>query len=373
MKILVTHVPAGSGHEKAAEAVCAALRKKDPAAQTQLLNGLDGMSPWYQWSFTQGYLDMIHRYPHLWGLCYHALDLKGLAWAAYKLHRLSNASHGKVLESILERERPDVVIGTHFFPMEVAAYLKAKGRLKARLITAITDLLPHSVWISPGIDHYAVGAEVTRQSLLERGVPEKNIRVTGIPIHPKFAHQADRAELARKLGLDPKLWTVLICSGGFGTGPVDRLVELLGRVPGPIQILVVTGKNSALRRRLETARDRLSRASHRMVVYGFVDNMEELMDVSDLMVTKPGGLSCAEAMAKGLPLLLESPIPGQEARNARVLEREGIALLARRLEEIPQRIAHLRRHPEQLQAMADKGRRAARPHSAQAVADLALS
>ncbi len=369
MKIIVTHVPAGSGHEKAAEAVCAALKEQAPSAEIILLNALDGMSPWYQWSFTQGYLDMIHRHPQLWGAAYHSLDMRGLAWAAYKLHRISNASHGKTLETILERYRPDVVIGTHFFPMEVASYLKMKGRIQARLITVITDFLPHSVWISPGIDRYAVASSWTREELLRRGVAEERIQITGIPIHPKFARKGNRAELVEKLGLRPDLWTVLIGAGGFGTGPVAELVETFSLIREPLQILVVTGKNTALLRHLEAARERL--AHHAVTLYGFVDNVDELMDVSDLMATKPGGLSCAEAMAKGLPLLLTSPIPGQESRNARLLEGAGIALQAGRMAEIPKQIETLSRDPARLQTMADLGRKASFPEAARTVARMA--
>ena len=371
MKIIATHVPAGAGHQKAAEAICAVLKEHAPSAETILLNALDGMSDWYQWSFTQGYLDMIQRYPHAWGTAYHLLDLRGLAWAAYKLHRLSNASHGKTLEGILERYKPDVIIGTHFFPMEVASYLKMKGRIHARLITVITDFLPHSVWISPGIDRYAVAAEWTRVELIRRGVPEDRIQVTGIPIHPKFAHKGNRAELTKKLGLRAGVWTVLIGSGGFGTGPVESIFKQFAEIREPLQILVVTGKNTALFHRLEAEKELLPQ--HAVTLYGFVDNMDELMEVSDLMVTKPGGLSCAEAMAKELPLLLTAPIPGQESRNARLLQQAGIAVQARRLQEIPRQIHELRNHPDRLRHMAELGRKASFPDAAGTVARLAKS
>lgn len=370
MKVVVTHVPAGSGHEKAAEAVWVALRQMSPGTEAVLLNALDGMSPWYQWSFTQGYLGLIHRYPYLWGAAYHLLDLRGLAWAAYPLHRMSNASHGKILEKILLRQNPDVVVSTHFFPAEVAAYLKCRRRLNARLITVLTDLLPHSVWISPCVDTYVVGSPVTRQALLERGIPDGRIQVIGIPIDPKFSKPLDRNEAGQRLDLQAGRFTILICSGGFGTGPVSKFVTALHRIQTPLQLLVVTGKNSALLRRLESIQEKIP---HALKLYGFVDNMEELMTVSDLMVTKPGGLSCAEAMAKGLPLLLISPIPGQEARNARILVEQGIAVLARNPREFPDLLEQLRNNPSRLQEIARRGKAASFPGSASSVARLVLS
>lgn len=370
MKVVVTHVPAGSGHEKAAEAVTVALRRRSPSTETVLLNALDGMSAWYQWSFTQGYLGMINHYPHLWGLAYHLLDLRGLHAAAYRLHRSNNASHGKILEQILLRQKPDVVVGTHFFPMEVASYLKSKGRLQARLITVLTDFLPHSVWIASSIDTYVVGSTLSRQALLERGIPRDRIQLSGIPVDPKFAKPLQRDELRRRLDLRLDRFTVLVCSGGFGTGPVEKYVQALGRLPAPLQILVVTGKNSALLRRLETLQPTFP---HPLKLYGFVDNMEELMTVSDLMVTKPGGLSCVEAMTQGLPLLLVAPIPGQESRNARVLVEQGIAELAQNLEDFSARAEKLRKDPTKLQEMAQRGKAAGFPDAADAVARLVLS
>ena len=370
MKILVTHVPAGSGHEKAAEAISIALRNLRPDAEVLLMNGLDGMSSGYQWAFTQGYLGVIHKYPALWGTAYHLLDLKGLAWGAYKLHRLGNASHGKVLEGILTHHNPDVFIATHFFPAEVASYLKLKGRLKARLITVITDYMPHSVWISPGTDVYVVGMELTKQDLIQRGIPPEKIHVLGIPIDPKFSRKGDRRALAARLGLDPVAFTLLVCSGGFGTGPVEPLVQALRKIQEPMQVLAITGKNSALYRRLEKLR---SNFPHDLKIYGFVDNMDELMDVSDLMVTKPGGLSCTEAMMKGLPMVLVAPIPGQEARNARIISKFGAAVLAGPPEMAPAIIQQLRQDPARLKEMGRRGGSAGRPNAAMETARLALA
>lgn len=367
MNVIVTYVPAGAGHEKAAEAVFAALRQKSAETKTVLLNALDGMSAWYQWSFTQGYLGLVHRYPLLWGAAYHLLDLRGLAWAAYRLHRLSNTSHGKILENIFLRQKPDVIIGTHFFPMEVAAYLKCSGRINARLITVLTDFLPHSVWISPCVDTYVIGSSAGREELLERGVSKQRIHLLGIPIDPKFSKPLNKSELQQRLGLRTDRFTVLVCSGGFGTGPMAELVQALNRVRTPLQILVVTGKNSALLRRLESAQEP---TPHALQLYGFIDNMEELMTVSDLMITKPGGLSSAEAMAKGLPLLLVAPIPGQETRNARTLCRQRIAMLARNLREYPGIVQQLCQDPGRLQEMARLGKAASFPDAADSVARL---
>ncbi len=369
MKIVVTHVPAGSGHQRAAEAIAFSLSTQAPGTSVVLLNALDGADPIYQWSFTRGYIGLIDGCPAAWGAAYGITDWKPIRPLSQMLHRLSNAWHGRALESILLSHRPDVVIGTHFFPMEVAGHLKRSGRLSAQLITVMTDLLGHSVWIAPGIDRYVVGSAVSKEDLIRRGVADQQIHVLGIPIDPHFGEESDRRSLAGKLGLDPERFTVLVASGGSGTGPVCDLVRSLRRIQEPMQVLVVAGKNPDLFQRLERMRQEIH---HSMKVYGFVSNMHELMAVSNIMVSKPGGLSCAEAMARGLPLLLVAAIPGQESRNARVMVRMGTALQVKGLRGLPSWIGELRRRPARLLAMARRAKEMAHPEAASAVARMAL-
>lgn len=369
MKILVAHVPAGSGHERAAQAVLAGVTHFNHTIDTVLLDAIQGADPYYQWAFTQGYTGLIDRAPFLWGLMYYLTDCPILTRLSQKLHRLENARHGKGLEKLLLSAQPDVIIATHFFPIEVAAFLKRTGRLSSRVIAVITDYLPHALWIAPGVDQYVVGFPETKEELIKRGVEQKQISVLGIPIDPKFSKQNDRVNLAKRLGLMAGCFTVLIASGGLGTGPIVSLVKTLSRVKEKMQLLVVTGKKASLFKPLSALSPRIP---HSMKVYGFVYNMDELMDLADLMLTKPGGLSCMEALAKGLPLLLVSPIPGQESRNGWLLSKMGVAMAAQRLQSVPILIEKLRREPQRLQALAEKGKAAARPHAALEIAALAV-
>ncbi|MBI3616123.1 MAG: hypothetical protein HY211_06370 [Candidatus Omnitrophica bacterium] len=369
MKILVAHVPAGSGHQRAAEAVAAAIRKLNSSAEVLLLDALEQADPWYRWMFGRGYLDLIQNAPFLWGMMYHLTDFKPFSRPVHWLHRFDNHLHAKPLEDFFIEAKADAIVGSHFLPMEVAGSLKAAGRISARLITSITDYLPHALWIAPAIDVYAVGSSHTKEELRARGVPKDRIRVTGIPVDPKFLQPGDRSLLTKKLGLDPERFTLLIGAGGAGTGPVRRLIHLLGQVREPIQLLAVAGKNDPLRRDLENLRPGFP---HPMRVFGFIDNMQELMDVSDLILTKPGGLTCTEAMVKGLPLLLMEPIPGQERRNAHILKGLGAAVLADRLEEVPPLVEKFCLHPEQFQEIRSNAKQASRPDAAYQIAKLAV-
>ena len=370
LKVLVTHVPAGSGHEKAAHAIAHAMEKLPHPPEVRVLNALDGADPFYRFLFTRGYLFVIQRIQMIWGLLYHLTDLRFLHRASQWNHRISNLLHGRALRRIFLEEKPDVVIGTHFFPMEVAGALKARGELSARLVTAITDYLAHSLWMAEGIDGYVVASSQARDDLIARGIPAQSIRTFGIPIDPRFGNRLDRVSLRGKLGLSCDHFTILIASGGAGTGPVIEWVLALGCLKTPLQLLVVAGMNAALLDRLKT----LGLAfPHPMKVYGFIDNMDELMEVSDLMVTKPGGLSCAEAMVKGLPLLLTSPIPGQESRNAEFLADAGVALLAGSPKEVSLRVKQILDNPSVLQSLREKARAMARPEAASKTVEYALS
>ena len=369
MKILITHVPAGSGHEKAAEAVSVALRRTAPQAQVRMLDALEGADAHYRWCFTRGYLGVIDRMPWLWGLGFSAADWRPIRGLSARIHRWSNAAHGRKLEGILLEQQPDVIVGAHFFPMEVAGYLKSTGRLQARLITVITDFFPHGVWIAPGIDIYSVASDETRAELVRRGVPAERIQVVGTPIEPKFAQPLDRKSVAAKLGLDPDRFTVLICSGGYGIGRIAEVVRAVARLPDPMQILVVAGKNAHLLQELKALGPR---PPHQLKLFGFVDNMHELMTASDLFLSKPGGLSCVEALAKGLPMILLDPIPGQEAYNAQWITQMGVAVQTARISDVPRWVARLRGDPDLRMKMAESARRNGCPDAATAVARLAL-
>ncbi len=369
MRIVITHVPAGSGHEKAAQALAVAFHHLEPEAELFFLNALDQADRWYRWCFTQGYLNLVQRAPILWGGLYYLTDARPLMGPVQALHRFSNACHGRDLESFLLALKPDVVIGSHFFPMEVAAHLKRTRRLLSRLITVITDYLPHILWISPGVDGYAVGSPQTKEELLTRGIPSDRIRVTGIPVDPKFKGKNDRNNLKNRLGLEPERFTLLIGSGGEGLGPVVSLVQVLQRVQKPIQIVVVAGKNGALLRTLENLKPTVP---HPLKVCGFVDNVDELMDASDLMITKPGGLTCAEAMTKGLPLILIPAIPGQETRNLRVLTSLGTAQAVHQLKEIPHLVENLYENGEPLERMRRRAAEVRLPEAAFEIARWAM-
>ena len=369
MKILVAYVPAGAGHQRAAEAVAAAFHQLQVSAEVTVVDALDGVSRFYRWVFTEGYLRMIHQVPFLWGLLYHLTDIRAFQKPVEWIHRTSNRDLGRGFEAYLQETQPDIVIGTHFFPMETAGALKAQGKISSRLITVITDYMPHALWITPRIDDYVVVCERTRRELITRGVPDGIIHILGIPVDLKFAKRENRAALIRQMGLDPDRFTILVGSGGAGTGPILSLVTALGTIREPVQLMVVTGRNTHLFQRLAEMRHKFP---HPVKMFGFINNMDELMEASDLVVSKPGGLTCTEALAKGVPLVLTAAIPGQETRNARILVEMGAAVLDGNIREIPKVVARLINDRGTLERMARAAKTASRPFAAADIVKLAI-
>jgi processive 1,2-diacylglycerol beta-glucosyltransferase len=233
--------------------------------------------------------------------------------------------------------QPEVVLCTHYFPLETLNHLRQKrGGPRPLAVSIVTDFEAHALWMDSCVDLYCVAAEETKARLVARGATPENVVVTGIPISAKFSAKLNPRAVRKSLGLRDDLPVVLVPSGGFGMGPVAQILTELDKIALPFQTVVVTGRNEQLRRTL-AAQDRM----HPTHVLGFATNMHELMAVADLLITKPGGLTSSEALAVGRPLVILNPIPGQEAANSDFLLERGAAAKVNRVEDLPYRLEQL--------------------------------
>jgi processive 1,2-diacylglycerol beta-glucosyltransferase len=286
-----------------------------------------------------------------------------------RLRTLFNRINAAEFLLYLRRFRPDVAVCTHFLPLEVMAGLTRRppGR---HLYCAVTDFAAHSLWMVRRVARYYVATEEARRQLIRRGQPEQGVRVLGIPVDPAFAGRADAHRVRSRLGLRPDLFTVLMVSGGFGMGAVHELLRVFQNSHLRCQFIVVAGTNEKLRRRVTAVSRDMGQP---VAVLGFVDCMHELMDASDLVVTKPGGLSTAEALAKGLPMLLTDPIPGQEQRNCEHLLENGAAQRLFEVADAPHRVRQFIENPGLLDGMRSRSRALGRPDAARNIARDILS
>jgi processive 1,2-diacylglycerol beta-glucosyltransferase len=362
MKILVIYATAGAGHRKAAEAVFNGL-KSAAVHQVALVDSLDYTSPFYKKSYSAVYTFLISSVPWLWGFIFALIDVPALRPLVRLVRRLQNALNGGPLARFLKQEQFDYIISTHFFPNEVAAHIKRKGQIKSKIISVITDYDVHSIWLAAGIDIYTVATEWTKRRLLGLGIGTAQGAVTGIPTDAKFAQPQDRPALRRKLGLKEDVFTVLMATGSFGIGPMKEIVDALEGNPG-IQVLVICGHNDHLY-------ERLSREEKGLVkVYSLVDNMDELMAASDVMVTKPGGLSISEALVVGLPMIFFSAIPGQETGNIKVLKQSGVGISDCSVYEIARTLERLSKSKAELQTAKEKAKALGKPSAVKDIISL---
>jgi len=275
------------------------------------------------------------------------------------------------MEELIVAHQPDVIVCTQVLPCMFVAKLKEKRKINVPLIGVITDFSVHSYWTRPGVDAFISPCPEMSDILLCRNVPRGAIYEYGIPIDGKFNIPKDRSELCRKFGLNPELCTVLFMGGGTGF-----CIDLLGTLKKyeeeklPLQMILVAGENEELKLEMEKMKRWMSMP---FLVFGFVDNVDEMMAVSDMIVTKPGGLTIAESMVSSLPMVLVKVIHGQEDNNLKFLLAKGVGVDGGKGEKVWSIIRNFFKNPEKLKELKVKAKELAYPDSAVNISNLILS
>jgi len=350
MKILFIYASAGAGHYKAAEALYRAAQKEN-GHDAILVDALDFTSPAFKKIYVWTYYILISKFPWAWGFFFWLTDIFWIQPFVRGARRAYNGLNARRLRRYLMEQRFDYIISTHFLPTEVAGALKKSGKISSKLVTVITDFDVHHIWLAKSTDVYAVASEWTVEKLKKLGVAPKRIAVTGIPTDEKFGAFVDIRTLKKKLELYENTFTVLIATGSFGIGPIEAILGELTE----FQVIVVCGHNAALFQKLSAKKYRLAK------ILGLVDNMHELMAVSDAMVTKPGGLSISEALVSQLPMIFFNAIPGQETGNVRVLKDHGIGISGCTVKQIGEELMRMRNSKDAFLTTLKKTRALARP------------
>lgn len=358
MKVLLTYASSGAGHRRAAEAVYNYISQNHPEIEVEITDVIEHASAFFKFNYGWGYSFLARRANFLWRLGFWLTDCRIFRPLLRPLASFINRSNTKDFARLLIREKPDYIISTHFLTSEIAAYLKQRGQIRSILATVVTDFGAHYFWVSPGTDTYIVASGFARQQLLDLGIQGERIRQLGIPIDPKFSREYDRGSLASKFGIGAHKFTVLLMTGSFGSGPLEQIAESLCR---EAQVLVVCANNKKLYARLN------KKNLPDVKAFGLVSNPEELMAVSDMIITKPGGLSISELLAMELPPLFISAIPGQEENNLKVLKQYGIGVSAGNLGGLARTILHFKSRPQELLSMKEKMRKVKKPSAAGAI------
>ena len=366
-KLLILSVSAGAGHVRAAQAVEAAAREARPAIDATHLDLLALVPADFRKLYGQQYIQLVEKLPQLWSYLYARTDRPSRDSLIGNLKRAAEKLNTRKLSAEIERLAPDVILCTHFLPAELLSKKKGKGKKLPPVWVQVTDYDVHALWVHPHVDRYCVASDEVAFRLEDRGVPRDRISVTGIPVMPQFSAALDRATCARELGVDAGKFTVLMMAGGAGVGGLDELAARLLALPDDLQLIALAGRNEEL---LGLLRKLAKAHPGKLFPQGFTTTVERMMTAADLVVTKPGGLSVSECLATARPMLLVSPIPGQEERNADYLMEAGAAIKAVDAATLEFKLARLIKDRARLRAMSDAARVIARPGAAAEVVTL---
>ncbi len=365
-RILLMYITKVSGHRAATVAIERSLKLLDPATEVMSINGFGYAYPTFEKVVNRAYMGIIRRTPKVWDYLY---DNPQIVRRTEGLKNYLHKTSHKKLAKLFEQFRPDTVVCTQAFPCGMVADYKRAHGLNINLIGVLTDYAPHSFWLNEGVDYYVVPSEDSKERFLKKGIPAERIKVYGIPTHANFSIHKDRNIIARKLGFDAQIPVLLIMGGGQGLGPIKDVVKSLLKLKKELQLIVIAGVNKKLIKWLNKT---ALRSEKKMRVFEYVDNVDELMDVASLIITKPGGMTTSECLAKGLPMVIINPLPGQEMRNTDFLLEKGIALRVHKTDDIGEEVELLLKSPHNLQSMRQAALLNGRPHAAMDIARLIL-
>ncbi|MBR3162626.1 MAG: glycosyltransferase [Clostridia bacterium] len=330
MKILIFYASYGGGHLSAAKSIQSYINENYPENQTELIDCMKYVNKPIEKMTTAAYREMAKKAPWVWGKIYDKSQKGALAHISTR----SNTIMAIKLLKLLRAEQPDLIISTHPFSSQMCSYLKRKGKVTAKLATIMTDFAPHDQWLvgKEYTDFFFVANDKMKEYLTKQNINEKNVFVTGIPLSSKFLKKFNKIEIFKLFNLNPLKQTILFFAGGeFGLGKSQTLdiFKCIVKNFNNIQMIAIAGKNEKMQEMFKEYVKKFNKEDS-IKILPFTDKVPELMAISDLVITKPGGLTITESLASSLPIIVISPIPGQEEENAEYLEEKGIAVWIRK-------------------------------------------
>lgn len=363
-RVLLLHASVGTGHKRAAEAIHAAFGAHQ-ANQVRVEDVLDHTSKLFRLAYARSYLELTDHAPLVWGYYYTQSDEDAeLSEITNNIRKLVESIGTGDVKDLIKDFKPDIIICTHFLPMEVLVRLKRSAQLPQPIYCVITDHAAHTFWIYTDIDGYFVGSTPVRDQLIERGVPAERIHVSGIPIEPKIAEPKDQAAARAELDLPPDKPVLTLFGGGVITASVRTIMSGLLNSGIEGTLVVAAGRNESL---LEEIADMKRSATMDLRVLGYINYVDSLIAASDLIITKAGGLIISEILARGVPLVVIDPILGHEEWNADFVVYSGAGIHLRMARSVGHAVPRLLQQPHVLAEMRACAAAAGRPRAAQEI------
>ncbi|MBQ4869395.1 glycosyltransferase [Priestia megaterium] len=335
-KYLILSATFGEGHKQVANAISEAVDYMVADAEPITIDIMEWIHPNLYPISNYIYKKGIKKFPQVYSFLYEKTRVKSSF--SVKLNSIFLSGMQTMLK-IIQEIKPQVVVSTYPFAAGIISKLKEQGLIDIPSVTIITDYTDHSYWIYPSTDQYLVGSTQLRDRLIALGVEEDKIKKTGIPVRKRFMNVLPKDVLLDKYMINPNVFTLLIMGGGDGFfGKGSSTFRALESISTPIQLFIVCGKNKKLKTQLEWE---LKDSKHDVKILGYCEKIEELMAISDLMISKPGGVTTSEAMAMDLPILIHHSLPGQEEDNTEYLCRSGFAFVANSEKDLIAKVENL--------------------------------
>lgn len=360
-RILLLHASVGTGHKRAAQALRIAF-EQDQTSEIQVEDVLD-YTPWlFRQAYARSYLELTDHAPLVWGYFYSQTNIDPeLAEVTNNVRKIVENLGTNGLKDVINRFPSDIIVCTHFLPMELLVRLKLKAKLPQPIYCVITDYAAHTFWTYTEIDGYFVATDQTRNQLTRRGVPATKVCVSGIPVDPAIITPKDPMQLRRQRGLPHSGRVITLFGGGMENGRVRLIVEGLLHSGMEGTLIVVAGRNISLTGDLA---DLVCSTTMRLRILGFITYVDDVIAASDLVITKAGGLIISEIIARGIPLVVIDPIPGHEEWNADFVVSSGAGVQLRMADSVPETVCRLLNKPSILDNMRLSAVAAGRAHAA---------
>ncbi len=368
MKVLLLYAKVGNGHLKAAESVKEVLEKLNDV-QVVYEDGLEYSSALTNKLIVKGYASVTRRAPKLWGTMYKRSD-KAEFNTIGEVNKMVNKALTIRLKKMIRITNPDIIISTHPFVSHMCAYLKRKGKVRASIVSIMTDYGIHNMWVEEHeyIDRLMVATSEMKQDCIRKyGIPESKIMVTGIPVSERFSLEYNKEELRKEFNLDENKKTLLFfAGGGLGLGKSEKIFEELLKTNYDFQLIAVTGRNEKQKMRFENI---ASTSGKNITVLGYTNKVPELMAISDFVITKPGGLTSTECLAMCKPMVIINPIPGQEEQNANYFINNGTAIRTYKNEPIEHVLDIAMYNEQRVKQMVEMCKVIGKPNSTKTIVD----
>lgn len=371
-KILIFYGSYGGGHLSAARSIKEYIDANYKDTETCMVDCIEYINKALNKVTTKAYSEMAKNAHWVWKKVYYGAENGPFSRLNDKTQKLLSIKLNKILQTY----KPDLIISTHPFSSHMCAILKKKKKINTKIATIITDYALHSQWLmhSVYIDYFFVAHDGMKEDLLKRGIKEKQIKVTGIPLSNRFLAHYNKEKILSEFNLSPDKRTVLFFAGGeqgFGKDKIFNMLKSIIETFPNLQVIAISGKNEKMKQQFDNLVSKTN-SDETVKVLKYTNKIPELMSVSDLVITKPGGLTTTESLASGLPIIVINPIPGQEEENAEFLEEKGVGIWIKKNDNIEDELYKVLNSEEKLQSMKINARLLAKKNSTRDICEILL-